>query len=175
MPTRKTENSQSEQLDEDAGESKVAAISVGSPNHQGVLTAPVDLGQGGGAKGFIGKASEISWLERCREHISSFSEKDSKPPCSRHEVYTFPLKEVNYYTDDVDLLAIDEDAIDELRCPSISQRPAYVMSSSKPFITPFHFSTKTNSLKISQPSTIRDRILCRSNECGLLWRTWSFV
>jgi hypothetical protein len=86
VPTRKTENSQSEQLDEDAGESKVAAISVGSPNHQGVLTAPVDLGEGGGAKGFIGKASEISWLEGCREHISSFSEKDSKPLCSRHEV-----------------------------------------------------------------------------------------
>jgi hypothetical protein len=100
------------------GERNVAAIRVGSPSHQGVLSAVVDLGQGAGAQGFIGKASEISWLERCQEHVLSYSDKDTGLLRSQHDNYILTLQQVNFYTDDIDLLAVDEDTIDETAMPA---------------------------------------------------------
>ena len=48
------------------GEAFETAGDVGSPGKQGELSKGVDLEYGGGAAGFIGKASPISWVQRCK-------------------------------------------------------------------------------------------------------------
>jgi hypothetical protein len=98
------------------GEALEIAGDVGSPGKQGELSKGVDLEYGGGAAGFIGKASPISWVQRCKEHLAP-----ALPP-SRHlnpiettqtqlDQHDAAANKVNYYLDDEDLLSVDEDRL----------------------------------------------------------------
>src|ERR1700733_1738229 len=48
---------------------KHTSATVGSPGTQDQLSEAVDLGRGTGAAGFMGKMSEVSWIQRAKEHL----------------------------------------------------------------------------------------------------------
>lgn len=87
----------------------------------GVMARPVpltSLGIGSGASGYIGKSSEICWLQCALEHMSLqagdfdhvLSElKENHPQGS-------PL---DYHMDEADLLAVDEESVDPMEVPPL--------------------------------------------------------
>jgi len=100
------------------GGEKRAASSVGSPGRQGELAHVVDLDGGVGASGFVGKMSEISWIQRAAETIShqaSTTHPDLAMGEVDHRITT--AKDFSFWMDDVDLLAIDEDLVDPYEWP----------------------------------------------------------
>ena len=98
------------------GEAFETAGDVGSPGKQGELSKGVDLEYGGGAAGFIGKASPISWVQRCKEHLAPISSptrlrdpiETTQTQLDQHDA---AANKVNYYLDDEDLLSVDEDRL----------------------------------------------------------------
>lgn len=100
------------------GEAYETAGDVGSPGRQGELSKGVDLEYGGGAVGFIGKASPISWLQRCKEHLAPISSpsrlrdpiETTQTQLDQHDA---AANKFNYYLDDADLLSVDEDVVSE--------------------------------------------------------------
>lgn len=98
------------------GEAVEIAEDVGSPGRQGELSRRVDLEYGAGAAGFIGKASEISWVQRCKEHLAPRSPpshlrdpmETTQTQLDQHDA---AANKVNFYLDDADLLSIDEDIL----------------------------------------------------------------
>ena len=98
------------------GEAVEIAEDVGSPGRQGELSKRVDLEYGAGAAGLIGKASEISWVQRCKEHLAPRSPpsrlrdpmETTQTQLDQHDA---AANKVNYHLDDADLLSVDEDII----------------------------------------------------------------
>jgi hypothetical protein len=98
------------------GEAVEIAEDVGSPGRQGELSKRVDLEHGAGAAGFIGKASEISWVQRCKEHLAprsppSLLRDPMETTQTQLDQHDAAANKVNYYLDDADLLSVDEDII----------------------------------------------------------------
>jgi hypothetical protein len=87
------------------GEAVEIAENVGSPGKYGELSRLVDLGYGAGAAGFVGKVSEISWVQRCKEHLAPRSRpgylqdpmETTQTQLDQHDV---AANKVNYYLDD---------------------------------------------------------------------------
>ena len=104
---------------------KSAPATVGSPGPQGELTQPVGLVPGSGAAGYVGKMSEISWIQRAREHLTQPStvKKETQP---EHEQHANDIKDSNYFLDDVDLLSIDEDYVVAQEMPPLDV--AFILS-----------------------------------------------
>ncbi|KAJ9611217.1 hypothetical protein H2200_004400 [Cladophialophora chaetospira] len=101
-----------------SGENK-AASTVGSPGKQGELHQIVSLDNGGGASGFVGKMSEISWIQRGFETIRGIRDED---PISIHAAEMneriATVTNFIYFTDDTNILSIDEDYVDQYHWPS---------------------------------------------------------
>lgn len=101
----------------DEGET-LATIGVGSPGAMDRVAPLVSLGIGSGASGYIGKSSEISWLQRAQEHMSAqgadvdplFNEVDENYPHGSH---------LDYHMDEADLLAVDEDCVNPMEVPPL--------------------------------------------------------
>jgi len=79
------------------------------------LSHVVDLDQGTGASGMVGKMSEMSWIQRAREYL------DDPQASSQHEMPkshpSIAGTASSYFMDDTDLLAVDEDTVDHLQWP----------------------------------------------------------
>jgi hypothetical protein len=96
-----------------------ASLEVGSPGKQGELVDVVDHESGKGASGFVGKISEVAWIQRAWEHTYD------TPIKANHDVrpeFDHPLlttENFNYFMDDTNVLAIDEDHISELERPPL--------------------------------------------------------
>jgi hypothetical protein len=101
------------------GEVNVAS-SVGSPGAQGELVQVVDLDGGKGASGLIGKMSEMSWIQRMHGHIHGIPQEQTSE-IARAEIdhRLSSIKDFVYFMDDTDLLAVDEDAVDECYLPPV--------------------------------------------------------
>ncbi|KAK4940189.1 hypothetical protein LTR10_019617 [Elasticomyces elasticus] len=97
---------------------KGAASSVGSPGRQGELAHVVDLDGGVGASGFVGKMSEISWIQRAAETIRDQAS-TNYPEFAMGEVdhRITTAKDFSFWMDEADLLAIDEDLVDPYEWP----------------------------------------------------------
>lgn len=101
------------------GEKHVSAT-VGSPGAQDQLSEAVDLGKGTGAAGFMGKMSEVSWIQRAKEHLLAMP---LSPDVAietmqvQYDHHTRDARDSNYFRDDVDLLSIDEDHVSALEMP----------------------------------------------------------
>jgi hypothetical protein len=82
------------------------------------LVPMVSLGIGSGASGYVGKSSEISWLQRAQEQLSPqqdnvghiLQELDENHPHGSH---------LDYHMDEADLLAVDEDSVDPMEMPPL--------------------------------------------------------
>lgn len=74
----------------------------------------IDL-RGNGTVGFVGKISELSWIARACSYLdySSTLEISMKETIDDH----YSATQFNYYTDDDNLLSIDEDNVDALHWP----------------------------------------------------------
>ena len=103
----------------DGGETTTSAR-VGSPGAQAELSTVVDLGNGAGGTGFVGKISEVSWIQRCREIL--FRQSAGGIDISQRDLDLHLLKaqDLNYHMDDVELLSVDEDRVDALKWPSLN-------------------------------------------------------
>lgn len=115
------------------GEAFETAGDAGSPGKQGELSKGVDLEYGGGAAGFIGKASPISWVQRCKEHLAStrspsrllYPIETTQTQLDQHDA---AANKVNYYLDDEDLLSVDEDKLPSEREDIPPPEIAYLLS-----------------------------------------------
>ncbi len=106
------------------GEERVS-LSVGSPNAQGTVSGPIDLGRGAGASGLIGKLSEISWLERAREHILQGAT-GNRQRFQSLDLECLAELDLSYHLDEADLLSVDEEGVDEYQWPSMAATMAGV-------------------------------------------------
>jgi hypothetical protein len=96
----------------------VTAASVGSPGAMDWLAPTVSLGIGNGASGYVGKSSEISWLQRAREQMSS--QQDGEDQLHQSWGDNVPDgSELDYHMDEANLLAVDEDSVDPMEVPPL--------------------------------------------------------
>lgn len=102
----------------DAGEN-TAPARVGSPGAQDELASVVDLGSGAGAAGFVGKLSEVSWIQRCREIL--FRQNSGGIEISQRDLdlHLIQAQNLNYHMDDFELLSIDEESLGALDRPPL--------------------------------------------------------
>jgi hypothetical protein len=96
----------------------VTAVSVGSPGAMDWLAPTVSLGIGNGASGYVGKSSEISWLQRAQEHMSSQQDDDDQIHQSLGD-YHPDGSELDYHMDEANLLAVDEDRVNPMEVPPL--------------------------------------------------------
>ncbi|KIY03019.1 uncharacterized protein Z520_01485 [Fonsecaea multimorphosa CBS 102226] len=100
------------------GESK-AKSSVGSPARQGELSHVVTLDLGGGASGFVGKMSEISWIQRGFETVRGHTPVHPGPlHAAEMDEYLATTTDFIYYMDDINVLSVDEDYVDQYHWPA---------------------------------------------------------
>jgi hypothetical protein len=100
---------------DDEGETLIPAR-VGSPGSADRLVRLVSLGIGSGASGYIGKSSEISWLQRAQEQLSpQHGHVDNMLPDldENHPEGSY----LDYHVDEANLLAVDEDSVDPMEVP----------------------------------------------------------
>ncbi|KIW75157.1 hypothetical protein Z517_11929 [Fonsecaea pedrosoi CBS 271.37] len=100
------------------GETK-ANSSVGSPRKQGELNFLVSLDFGGGASGFVGKMSEISWIQRGFETVRGHNLANAGlPHAAEMDENLATTTDFIYFMDDINVLAVDEDYVDQYYWPA---------------------------------------------------------
>ena len=84
---------------------------MGSPGAQDELASIVNLGSGAGAAGFVGKVSEVSWIQRCREIL--FRQNSGGIEISQRDLdlHLVRAQHLNYHMDDFELLSVDEESM----------------------------------------------------------------
>lgn len=92
--------------------------SESTPDSDTGLTTIVDLDLGAGAAGFIGKMSEISWVQRAQEYIFRHSTDRTNITQSEVDDHRIAANDLNYFIDDANLLLVNEDTINALDWPS---------------------------------------------------------
>jgi hypothetical protein len=88
---------------------------VGPPGSQDELATDVDLGRGDGAVGFLGKASEVSWIQRCWEILFLQSASEASISYRDLDLHLCQVQDVDYHADDTELQSVDEDHVDPLK------------------------------------------------------------
>lgn len=91
---------------------------VGSPDRQREMTTEVDLDFGTGMPGYVGKMSDVAWLQRIRGHLRGI--KPTTTPdlgSADSDDQAFQASTLSYWTDDDNVLAIDEDYVDAHQLP----------------------------------------------------------
>lgn len=102
------------------GESLVRA-DIGSPDRQRELTAAVDLNHGNGMPGYIGKMSDVSWLQRVKAYLAgTFPGSDVDLGLSEFDEHSLQTSSISYWAEDDNILAIDEDYVDAHQLPPFS-------------------------------------------------------
>jgi hypothetical protein len=89
----------------------------GSPDHIGELAHRVDLADGNGLTGFVGKSSEISWMHRIYEYLSKSSLVEPRSAQTGFEENVRATEKIAYFVDETELLSVDEDNINPLERP----------------------------------------------------------
>jgi hypothetical protein len=117
MNNRRGEGRLPDQISFDEGETVISA-SVGSPGAMDRLAPIVSLGIGSGASGYVGKCSEISWIQRVQEHLSRQHESNAHIFSEVHEDYPHG-SHLDYHMDEANLLAVDEESVDPMEVPPL--------------------------------------------------------
>jgi hypothetical protein len=90
-----------------AGENLVRS-DVGSSDRLRELASAVDLDDGLGMPGYVGKMSDVSWLQKIRSHLSGqHALRDSALKDSHVDIQAPDSSSLSYFTDDVNLLSVD--------------------------------------------------------------------
>ena len=97
-----------------------APSQVGSPGHMQELPHITNLDHGEGLAGYVGKLSEASWMQRCREHLlgnAPLLQPDVNANWfDSHVLQTMDLK---YFMDDQELLSTGEETILPYQLPPL--------------------------------------------------------
>lgn len=110
-------NARQSRLTSGLGE-KAVPPSVGSPGRQGEISYVFHLEHGSGMTGYVGKMSEVSWLQRVREYFvgrPKVAGSDTTPAAL--DLHSAQAHDLSYFMDDEDLLSVDEDDVDAYRMP----------------------------------------------------------
>jgi hypothetical protein len=157
---------------------ELVSLAVGSPNSQGTVPGPINLGHGAGASGLIGKLSEISWLDRARQHILQGANDNWQWPPTP-DLERFAGLDLSYHLDEADLLSVDEEGVDEYQWPSMAATMAGVffdtMYPTFPFVDKEQFLQKLLQLYHLQerhPFGERRRWLAMANMIFCLGSKW---
>ena len=78
----------------------------------------MSLGIGSGASGYIGKSSEISWLQRAQEQMA-FQEVDIDRTPGEPDEHHPHGSYMDYHMDEANLLAVDEDTVNPMEVPPL--------------------------------------------------------
>ncbi|KIX00909.1 uncharacterized protein Z518_09974 [Rhinocladiella mackenziei CBS 650.93] len=99
---------------------KAVASSVGSPGRKGELARVVDLDAGSGAAGLVGKMSEMSWIQHAFESLHQ-RRTNAQPGMRGAEIdhHLTTAKDFSYFMDDTNVLAIDEDHVNQYHWPKL--------------------------------------------------------
>jgi hypothetical protein len=120
---------------------------VGSPGRQDELSRVVNLDLGKGASGFIGKMSEITWIQRAREHISNPPQGAEYAVLPKVGLSLSATQDCNYFMDDHNVLAVDEDYVNELDRPPLETAAILSESYFHALQGAFHFVGRDDFLK----------------------------
>ena len=102
------------------GERHVLA-DVGSPGRQGEISGVVHLNTGSGLAGYIGKMSEVSWIQRVHDHVEGKSLTFIfEMPSAQMDHSAEETEDMSYFVDQDDLLSVDEDYVNPYQYPAIS-------------------------------------------------------
>ena len=97
---------------------KAVTTSVGSLGRQGEIQHVFHLDHGSGMTGFVGKMSEVSWIQRVREHfIGSPTVVGSDVTPAELDLHSAQAHDLNYFMDDEDLLFVNEEDVDSQQLP----------------------------------------------------------
>lgn len=90
-----------------AGESLVRS-DIGSPDRQRELGSAVDLDRGMGMPGYVGKMSDVAWVQRVREYLVGITPL-AEPDLGLSEIDNQALETttISYFTEDHNLLAVN--------------------------------------------------------------------
>lgn len=146
----------------------------------GELSSKVNLAQGGGASGLVGHMSEVSWIDQ------AFGVVRGRPDATRPRLLTsgvldshaFSAANVIYFVDDNEVLAVNEDLIDQYQRPSFSRSlvltEAYfhALQDAFPFVVRNDFLSNLFNMS-TQRSWIGRRLLAKANIFGPLDRNGS--
>ena len=97
---------------------KAVPPSVGSPGRQGEIAYLFHLEHGSGMTGYVGKMSEVSWLQRVREYFvgqPQVAGSDTTPAAL--DLHSAQAHDLTYFMDNEDLLSVDEEDVDAYRMP----------------------------------------------------------
>jgi hypothetical protein len=96
----------------------VTVASVNSPGAMDQQAMSMTLGIGSGASGYIGKSSEISWLQRAQEQLASQQGKVNHSPTDLDDDHPH-VSYFDYHMDEANLLAVDEDTVNPMEVPPL--------------------------------------------------------
>lgn len=157
---------------------ELAPLSVGSPKFQDHSSGSVNLACGTGASGFIGKLSEISWLGRARDHILQNDTRNSEPRGSR-DLGWLAAADLSYHVDEANLLAVDEELVNEYQWPSMAATMAGAyfdtLYPTFPFVNKGQFLQELSQsyhLQEQLPIRARRRWLAKANMIFCLGSKW---
>jgi hypothetical protein len=151
---------------DEGGTATVASVnSPGAMDQQATL---VTLGIGSGASGYIGKSSEISWLQRAHEQLASQQAKvnDSLPDSDDDHPH---VSYFDYHMDEANLLAVDEDTVNPMEVPPLPVAKALAEA---------YFETVHNSFPLVAKNTFMDVLISQfHSRPPLTWegRRWLSV
>lgn len=90
-----------------AGESLVGS-DVGSPDRLRELDSAVDLDHGNGMPGYVGKMSDVSWIQKIRSQLAGTPVRGGPELKDRNlDAQRLDNASLSYFTDDVNLLGVD--------------------------------------------------------------------
>lgn len=160
-----------------ANEDPITSSRVGSINTIGELSSVVNLATGGGASGLVGQMSEVAWIDH------AFGAVRGRPDATRPRLptvgvldpCTFSASSFIYFMDDHEVLAVDEDRIDQYQTPSffmslvLSEAYFHAVQGAFPFIIREQFLGNLYTIS-SYYSWIARRWLAKAN---IVWATGS--
>jgi hypothetical protein len=113
------------------------------------LPHTIDLDHCGGAFGYIGKISHISWIQTAHECIRLQTDADetSTLGISRTTNYASKIADFNYIVDEIDLLAVDEDHLDQYQQPTTQRMMILSEAFSHAMHGPFQFLVREQFLR----------------------------
>ena len=135
-------------------------IDVGSPGPQGGMQHVVNLEHGRGMTGYVGKMSEVSWLQRVREHLigePTAIGSDATP--AQLDISSAQAFDLTYSMDNEDLLSVNEDDINAQHLPPpatalfLYEAYFHALQGSFQFVTHGAFLQILNQVFTETPST----------------------
>jgi hypothetical protein len=95
-----------------------ASSAAGSPSSYVDYDRVIDLGRGSGVVGYVGKISATAWMRRIFVYLRDPGEALVIRHADNEIDVALTLPDLTYYTDETDLLSVDEESVYQYHVPS---------------------------------------------------------